>query len=105
MARKLIDPETGDEIMAPNEAPDLVGAAASGDRVRALRSLRDVVARTIAGTDSARDVAALSRQLTDVLAQIEAAEKAEPEKKGSPLDELQNRRAARKPAASRRTGS
>lgn len=70
-------------------------AAQSGNRLDTLRSLRDVLARSIDGTDSGRDVAALSRQLTDVLEQIETAEKASAPVKGTPLDELRSRRRAR----------
>jgi hypothetical protein len=78
-------------VLTPS-AP-LVEAAASGDRLEALRSLRDTLARTIEHTDSARDVAALSRQLTDVLAQIDSLAGSVTEKR-SPLDELAKRRAA-----------
>jgi hypothetical protein len=87
------------------ESMPLIVSAASGDRLAALRDLRDLVARALVTTESARDVAALSRQMTDVLAQIEAVEKAAPEKKGTALDELQNRRAARKPGAARSAGA
>ena len=77
-------------------------AAASGSRIDALRSLRSVLAESIDTCESARDLAALSRQLTDVLTQIEQAEKAAPAKKGTALDELENRRLARESAAPRR---
>ena len=74
---------------------DLRSAAASGDRLAALRELRDLLARSISGVEvPARDVAALSRQLTLVLAEI--AELAPPAQvKGNPLDELNRRRVAR----------
>lgn len=55
----------------------LASAASGGDRLGTLRALRDRIAREIDTTQSARDVAALSRQLTDVLAQIEDLEKKE----------------------------
>ena len=67
-------------------------AVQTGSRLDALRALRDTLARSIDGSDSGRDVAALSRQLTDVLSQIEAAEKASAPAKGTPLDELARRR-------------
>lgn len=73
----------------------LVESAASGDRLAALKDLRDLIARTITETDSARDVAALSRQLTDVLALIEVAEKDSPSAVVTPLDEMAKRRSAR----------
>lgn len=65
----------------------------SGDRVAALRDLRDLLAQTIVSSDSARDVAALSRQLVDVLAQIDAAQG--PAQVGTALDELRQRRSSR----------
>ena len=76
----------------------LTAAAASGDRVSTLAALRDLLADEIERSESSRDVAALSRQLTMVMGEI--AELAPPaEKKGTPLDELRERRAARGTAA------
>lgn len=65
--------------------------AALGDRRETLRALRDRLSEEIDGTGSARDVAALSRQLTDVLSQIEAIEirlAAEEVKEVDPVAEL-----------------
>ena len=73
----------------------LVGAAGSGDRLAALRALRDRLAADLDVCESARDVAALSQRFMDTLAQIETIEKAQPAKKGTPLDELTARRRAR----------
>jgi hypothetical protein len=70
----------------------LVEAADSGDRLAALRELRGLLARSIFGADSSRDVAALSRQLTEVLEQIAGLEKAAEPVRGTPLDELRARR-------------
>jgi hypothetical protein len=64
-----------------------------GDRFQRLCWLRDLLTAAVAGSESARDLAALSRQLTDVLAQIDEIAPAKP--KGTPLDELEARRAAR----------
>ena len=72
---------------------DMAEAAASGDRVQALRQLRDTLATAIDECESGRDLAALSRQMTEVLALLEKA--APPESKGTPLDELASRRAGR----------
>lgn len=80
----------------------LEDTASSGDRLAALEDLRDLLATTIVGTDSARDIAALSGRLTDVLAQIEDVKKATPKAKGTALDELKARRAARSPRAASR---
>lgn len=65
-------------------------------RLEGLKALRDVIAAEIvAGPASEKQVsqtAALARQLTDVLRQIEELEKAQP--KGSFVDELAKRRKA-----------
>lgn len=67
--------------------------ASAGDRLETLRVLRNTLAKQIDDSDSARDVAALSRQLTDVLEQIATLA---PEKKAvDPVDEIAQRRAAR----------
>lgn len=71
----------------------LIDSASSGDRVEALRDLRDELASSIVNAESARDVAALSRQFTDVLAQIDALSPMV--KVGDPVDEITARRAAR----------
>jgi hypothetical protein len=80
-----------------DEPTALSGVARAGDRLETLRALRDRLAAEIDVCDSKRDVAALSQRLMDVLEQIEAAEKARPESKGTPLDELAARR--KRPAA------
>ncbi|MEV4670983.1 hypothetical protein AB0K34_04950 [Actinomadura sp. NPDC049382] len=82
-----------------SELGGLSEAAATGSRLTALRALRDRLAAEIDAGPMPRDLAALSRQLTDVLAQIEAL--APPEQKGTPLDELANRRAGRGATAPR----
>jgi len=72
---------------------DVRDAAASGDRLRTLRALRDRLADEIDVCDSPRDLAPLTRELSRVMAEIDAL--APPESKGTPLDELAKRRAAR----------
>lgn len=54
--------------------------AVTGSRLEALRALRDRLADDIDKTRSARDVAALSRQLTEVLEQIDDLAPPEEEK-------------------------
>lgn len=80
-------------------------AAVAENRLAGLSALRNLLAEQVEVCDSPRDLAPLSRQLSDVLKQIEEIEKAQPEKKGSPLDELKERRAARQPGAARRARS
>lgn len=75
-------------------------AAAEGDRLETLRVLRDRLAAEIHNSMSARDTAALAKQLCDVLAQIDAlaggrAVSAE----DSTFDELTRRRAGRRTRA------
>ncbi len=76
----------------------LAAVAATGDYLATLESLRGRVARQIDETDSARDVASLSQRMLDVTAAIEAAKRAKPKQKGTPLDELAKRRSVRKPS-------
>lgn len=72
-------------------------AVKSGDRADALRALRDRLADEIDATESARDLAALSRQLHDVLDAIEALPSGE---EASPSAQIEQRRADRRAAAS-----
>lgn len=53
----------------------LVSATDNGTRLEALRALRRKVAKTIDGTSSGRDVASLSKQLREILAEIEEIQK------------------------------
>lgn len=71
---------------------DLASAAASGDRLRALEALRDVLAQSIVAADPDKR-AALAARLTDVLEQIEKLTPVA--KAGDPVDEIAKRRAAR----------
>lgn len=52
----------------------LAEIAAGDDRVKTLKALRDKLAATIDGTESGRDVAALSSRLVEVLDKIAEAE-------------------------------
>lgn len=74
-----------------SESLPLMDAAASGDRLSALLSLRDLLASTIADAEQARDVASLSRQFTDVLdriAELQGAVAGSVPVVGDPVDEL-----------------
>lgn len=72
----------------------LVEAAASGDTAATLTALRDLLARTIVDTGSAREIASLSRQFVDVLGTLEAHKPPTTQTRRSPLDELAERRKA-----------
>lgn len=64
-------------------------------RLEGLQALRDKLASELDGCDSSRDVAALSRQFTDVLAQIQELTVVVEEKPKTALDELRKRREER----------
>jgi hypothetical protein len=64
-------------------------------RLAGLVALRDKLAAEIDGAQQSRDVAALSRQFSDVLLQIEELEAPSQEKPLTALDELNRRREAR----------
>jgi len=67
------------------------------DRLLALEALRDTLAASIAACESMRDLASLSREYRAVMAEI--AELAPPEQKGDAVDEIAQRRAARRAGA------
>lgn len=72
----------------------LMEAAASQNRLKALCALRDVLAERIEGSESARDVAALSGQLVTVLKQIDDLDGSG--KKAGAVDEIAERRRSRR---------
>ena len=63
------------------------------DRLDRLRALRDQLTGWL--EENAADRAPLALRLTQVLAEIEACEKAAPETKGTVLDELKAKRSGR----------
>lgn len=71
----------------------LTESAASGDRLKTLQDLRDVLAESIVNCESMRDLSSLSGRLQSVLEEIAAV--APPEKAGDGIDEIAQRRAAR----------
>ena len=72
----------------------IAAAAASDDRRRTLVALRDKIAAAADDPDTpARDLAALSRQLTAILVELD---KLAAPKEASPVDSLAARRAARR---------
>lgn len=72
----------------------LVEEAPKG-RLAGLVALRERLALELDSAEQSRDVAALSRQFTDVLLQIEEIEAPTVEKPLTALDELNKRREAR----------
>lgn len=72
----------------------LTEAVSSNNRRAALLALRDSIARAIDGTDSGRDIAALSKRLMEVMEEIDSLP--DPKAKGSPLERERKRVAERK---------
>lgn len=88
--------------------PPLSESAGTGDRLAALRDLRDLLAASIEACESMRDLAALSARLQSVLGEIAELE---PQKAvGDGIDEIAQRRASRRsgpaksPARAKRQG-
>lgn len=77
---------------------ELAEYAKDGNRLETLRKLRDKLASTIDISESGRDIAALSRQLTSVLEQISELERNEIAKsnKDVPLNDILAKRKRRK---------
>lgn len=80
---------------------DLAGTASTGDQLATLELLRDQIARAIQESDSGRDIAALSRQLTDVMDRISEIQRAETSKRNKdvPLNAILQKHAERRAAA------
>jgi hypothetical protein len=78
----------------------LAEAVGTESRLTALKALRDRLATTMDESESARDIAALSKQLMDVLIQIEAVAPKKVEVK-SAVDQIAERRAQRGARAAR----
>lgn len=74
-------------------------SASSGNRLDTLRDLRDLLASEIVGCESPRDLAALSGRFQAVLDQIAVLEPKKVE--GDGVDEIANRRAARRASATK----
>ena len=56
---------------------NVLEAVRSGDRYATLVAMRDKIAETIDGTESGRDIAALTKRLAEVMAEIDAIPKDE----------------------------
>lgn len=83
--------------MASRTSPDLVKITKTGDRRKTLEAVRDLLAMAIgAGKVGARDLVALTKQLTDVVRELDELPNA---REASPVDDLAAARAARRAAA------
>ena len=69
----------------------MIDVAPKGNELETLKVLRDRLAATIDETDSARDVAALSRQMTDVLERIEEVKSRDNTTNISSLESIRSR--------------
>lgn len=68
----------------------LLESVRTNDRRAALVALRDSIAATIDGTDSARDVAALAKRLMEVMREIDALP--DPESEADPVEAARRKR-------------
>lgn len=66
--------------MARKKDSSLADIAQSEGQLETLKKLRDVLSESIDMADNPRDIAPLSRQLTDVLEKIDALENKKPDK-------------------------
>lgn len=80
----------------------LTESAESGDRLATLRDLRDLLAREVVACESPKDLAPLSGRLQAVLAEIAGLEPKKSE--GDGIDEIAQRRSARRASASKSPG-
>lgn len=81
-----IDEKAEKNAKKPPEKISLMDACKSGNKKKTLIALRDKIAKSLETCESGRDIAALSKRLTEVmdeLEQIKAAEKAKREKKAA----------------------
>lgn len=86
--------------MTSSKQSETVSAASkTGDRLRALIALRDTLARSIDNCDSLRDLGTLTARMTEVLQQIDSLTPTA--KAGDPVDEVAQRRAARRSGAAK----
>ena len=69
----------------------LLEAVRTDDRRTALVALRDAVAETIDAKDSARDIAALSKRLMEIMAELDAMP--DPAAEADPVEAARKRRA------------
>ena len=79
--------------MSASSSESLPDAALSGDRLAALRALRQVLAEQIRDCESSRDIGSLSKQLRDTLTEIDSlGGAAEQTAEDRTFDELADRR-------------
>lgn len=81
----------------------LIESAGTGDRLKALCDLRDVLAGNIVACESLRDLAALSGRLQAVLAEIAELEPAKAV--GDGIDEVKQRRDSRRAGRAKGSGN
>jgi len=82
---------------------NLTGVVATGDRVKSLEALRDVLAARLLASEDDRVVAPIAKQLSDVMRELEALT---PPKVTDQVDEQRRKREERRAKVSNRaTGS
>lgn len=71
----------------------LTDAVKTNDRRETLLALRDSIAKTIDGTESGRDIAALSKRLMEILAELDSLP--DPDKPANPVMKARAKAAGR----------
>ena len=64
---------------------DLISAAKSGDRLKTLIALRDMLAERLQHTESSRDISSMSRRLMQCISEIEVLERMKKDAEESPF--------------------
>lgn len=90
--------------MTTSEYPlSVFSAARTDDYLKTLIAMRDKLATSIDECESMRDLSSLNKQLADVLKQIDELKPAE--QVGDVVDEIAQRRSARRASAAKAAGS
>ncbi len=78
---------TNDKPAKRTRAPkDLIRAAKSGDRLKTLIALRDLLAERLQHTESSRDISSMSRRLMQCISEIDVLEAEKKYKEEHPFD-------------------
>lgn len=79
--------------MARRIVRGLAESATTGDRIKVLEAMRDLLAARLQATDDDRSVAPISKRLSEVMAELEALQ---PPKVKSDVDDLRSQREKRR---------
>ena len=83
---------TAKKIRTFENDADLIAAAKSGDRLRVLLALRDLLAERLQTSNADRDIASMSRRLMQTIEEIEELEKERAARSTSAAQHIQEMR-------------